>query len=327
MKQFILFLGGPKCGSSAIQGFLFFNRHKLMRRNQIIYIDKEFGRNQTLSVSHSHMLRNLKNITREEMRSLMNKLSSSMSDAESCVFASEGLCSLKNCAHYAELFATASDFFNVKIIIYVRNQVNFIHSAWKQWGIKLEMYDIDDYIAYCIKNDIGNWFNIINAYKQIPDSEIFVRPFHRKILKNKDIVDDFCELLSITNSLPYLSKSNKNVNISLDDFSMHIAINACLLNNVKTIDFIHYLKKKQNTPLNKLNFLINSSNSQLIHNYYSKFNDIMAKNYSNGLETIFSYSHQNIPESTKFDPIDCIERVAWIDKSFKDYTKLKNKVS
>ncbi len=315
MKKLILFLGGPKCGSSAIQGLLFFNRARLFKLNQLIYVDKNFGRDINLATSHSRMLSKLQSTDYSDMCVIFRNLSLSMSEGESCIFATEGLCKLNYIDHYANLFSGASKYFSsIEIIIYVRNQVEFIHSAWKQWGIKHKVYDMNDYVGHCLKKDFGNWLRIIDAYKKIPKSNIIVRPFQGILFKDKNIVNDFMSQINISNSFIEQNPQH-NVNISLDDFTMNACINACRIHGIEPLKLIKYIKKEFNIPPMKLDYLMDSKISSMISAHFASSNTELVSKYGEDLEAIFSGQYLKNYDGAKFNPKDCLERYEIVQKA------------
>ena len=190
--EVVLHIGGQKCGSSALQGYLFFGRYGLAKYG-IRYLDDELGDDLAKAKSHSNLLPRLRQKGAESWVRDRLALLDWADPSKRYVLSSEGFCEIRNVESYASALAPLGDFARVHIVLYVRSQVELIYSGWQQWGSHLSF---SDWVESALKRDFANWNRIFSAWRQaLPDANFSVRIFSRDRFPDGDLVADFRQLL------------------------------------------------------------------------------------------------------------------------------------
>lgn len=95
----------------------------------------------------------------------------------------------------------------IKIVIYVRDPVGFAASSFQQ-RIKDGSAEIPEVIRPGYENRIGKFVDLVGA------ENIIVRIFSRDLLKNGNVVDDFCDIADI--DMPQANAANANESLSME---------------------------------------------------------------------------------------------------------------
>ncbi|HFU75912.1 MAG TPA: hypothetical protein ENK66_06665 [Arcobacter sp.] len=175
-KQLFIHVGMPKCGSSAIQSLL--SSHDFCQTNDdIVYISIDrFGSliygdklvhqatksifNYSASVDISHLL----NLEEEIQQDIINNLELLSKDYKTIVLSNEGwgLRPYEVDKFFKNIFDNT--LFEVNIIGFIRPQVEWINSAWWQWGVWTE-HSIDYWLEHVIKE--ASWFKYIEVWNSL----------------------------------------------------------------------------------------------------------------------------------------------------------------
>ncbi len=275
-QKFIIHIGGQKCGSSAIQGYLYFNRFNLLKKG-LIYLDEDFGIDQNKCCSHNHMLSKVRN---ETLDSLDKKfyLLSKLAKNKTCIFTSEGLCTISHLKEYARKFSLLKKYFDVKIIFYIRNQVEVHYSGWQQWGIQQDL-NFKEWCNQAILDNRANWGIVAKVWLEYFDKESFItKVYHLNNLKNKDIVGDFIDISGI----PYVeSRISNKANYSFSDAAIISIMKVVKNKNLNLSEVISFLKKTPPTFLKgkKENLVLTSELANSISEYYKPYNIELIKKF------------------------------------------------
>src|SRR5262245_9046403 len=120
----------------------------------------------------------------------------------------------------ADLFAGIDSQCDVSVVFYLRPQLQWIPSAWKQWGLKTGA-SLSDFVAQCIdtctpafKRDIENWTSTL------PAANIHVRFLIPELLAGENPAQDFFNLLGLSEK-QYAFESEAR-NPSLDVSVLHV---------------------------------------------------------------------------------------------------------
>ncbi len=95
---------------------------------------------------------------------------------------------------FEKLFEELTHRFDIKILLYVRRQDDFLASSWQQWDIKLG----GSLLAWMIWNIRvrGNWYAVIEPWATaLGDDRITARVYDRDRLIMGDVFLDFCDVL------------------------------------------------------------------------------------------------------------------------------------
>ncbi len=272
--KFILHIGGPKSGSSAIQRYLFFNRYKLEKAG-FLYIDKNFEVNQNECISHNHMLDSLLRISYDDLKSKFKKLSKNQQD-KTFLFSSEGLCRIKNQEEFSKKFSLLKEFFDVKIILYIRNQGEFIYSGYQQWGVPKNL-SFEDWVEIALMENRANWYKIVLAWNKYFDFNDFrVKVYHPDNLLNGDIIDDFIKLTGI----PCIKNKVPNkANYTFPDASVKLLMSYTKYKNIEIENLLLNLKKQppEFLMVKKENLYFSEQLQKRVYDYYQEDNNYLFK--------------------------------------------------
>lgn len=215
-KRLVIHGGFAKCGSSAIQTALINNIDQL-RDNGIFMFDEHLK------------LRSEKNnfelpiwtlqAANESRQCLTDRLVDELNLREE---ATTGLISSENLDDpaAASIFEGLDKKVDVEIILYVRPQIDWIPSAWKQWGMK-DGHSLTDFVIGCMKLGLPSYQKTINSWLQtLPSANIQVRFLIPDMLFNRDPARDFFHTAGLGGD--HYSFTNSTRNTSFDYSILHI---------------------------------------------------------------------------------------------------------
>lgn len=114
-------------------------------------------------------------------------------EASTLVLSAENLC---NPMGFEKVFATVRDRFDVRIVMYVRRQDDFLESAWQQWEVK-RGGSLLAWMIHCIGIH-GNWLEILTPWADtFGDDHTVARVYDRRRLAGGDVFTDFCAVLGV----------------------------------------------------------------------------------------------------------------------------------
>ncbi len=197
MHKLYIHIGAGKCGSTAIQHFLWRNVAKLAERGVLIPSAKlthdgnEFG-NQIWFFQH------LLNMEPQDAQDIVHKRLKVLREymgrngLHTMVLSAENL---SNPVGFETLFARCDDLFDVNIVLYIRRQDDFLLSAWQQWGVKIS----DSFDAWLLDDSYfqgrslwADWHSYLQPWEKIFGQEkIVLRRFVKEKLIGGDVVKDF----------------------------------------------------------------------------------------------------------------------------------------
>jgi len=219
MHKLYIHIGAGKCGSSAIQQFLRWNTPTLTESGILIpstelsFDGNEFC-NQTWFFQHllKREPREAWSVVQKRLKTLKDHMEKS--GLHTVIISAENLC---NPAGFEKLFFECDDFFDVKIVFYIRRQDDFLLSAWQQWGLKIS----DSFDTWMSKNPNkclwGDWHHYLLPWEEMFGREnVVLRRYARNKLIGGDVVKDFfvsCGLSSegITIDKPLANRSLNDI--------------------------------------------------------------------------------------------------------------------
>lgn len=114
-------------------------------------------------------------------------------NASTIVLSAENLC---NPMGFQNIFRKLCNRFDMRIVMYVRRQDDFLESAWQQWEVK-RGGSLLAWVINCIGIH-GNWWNILAPWADAFGNErTVVRIFDRRRLVGGDVFKDFCDVLGV----------------------------------------------------------------------------------------------------------------------------------
>jgi len=194
--RIVIHAGFAKCGSSSIQGTLFQNLKRL-RENGIFLFDKN------LRVANDYSTLGTPLWVLEEAKRKQEALSQRLSGEITAVAGANARCigvlSAENLADpkIAELFSGLDQDIEVRVVFYWRPQLQWIPSAWQQWGLKTGM-PFGKFVSECIAIRRPSYRVSIEKWKTVlPAAETHVRLLIGELLHGGNPAHDFFNLLGL----------------------------------------------------------------------------------------------------------------------------------
>jgi hypothetical protein len=219
-SRLLIHAGFAKCGSASIRTALFQNFRKLQKDNVFVF-DKDLRIARTAADLIGTAIWSV-----EQARKRSEKLAQRLGEQIAAVSNRKGnhvaILSAENLANpgMAELFTGLDNRFDVDVVFYLRPQLQWIPSAWKQWGLKMGAL-LSDFVAQCIntrrptfRRDIESWKSTLSA------ANIHVRFFVPELLVGGNPAQDFFNLLGVSEK-QYAFESEAR-NPSLDVSVLHV---------------------------------------------------------------------------------------------------------
>lgn len=213
----ILHIGGSKCGSSAIQAYLRQNAGPLgtagiaVPGERLDFVSPVLGEQiwffEDMAASPDCLVARIQAVI-------------DGAEAQGChtlIISAENIC---NHPALAEPVSRALLGHEIKVLLYVRRQDDFLISGWQQWFLK--KYDtVEAYLEDRV-GKVACWHRMVLPWAEVlGDGAIHVRPFVREALKNRDVVDDFCAIAELDQT--GLSRLSRPANPSFDESVARLA--------------------------------------------------------------------------------------------------------
>ncbi len=196
--RIIIHAGFAKCGSASIRTALFNNFRKL-RQDNVFVFDKDLRIARTATDLIGTPIWFL-----ERARQKSENLTQSVGKEISAVSRHTGdyvaILSAENLANpgMAELFAGLDNHLDMHVVFYLRPQLQWIPSAWKQWGLKTGV-PLSDFVSRCIDNHTPTFKQGIETWKAaLPIAKIHVRFLIPELLAGGNPPQDFFNMLGLS---------------------------------------------------------------------------------------------------------------------------------
>jgi hypothetical protein len=217
--RIIIHAGFAKCGSSSIQAALFHNFARLQKDGVSV-----FGKE--LRIAHTSADLGVPLWFLEHAKEKREPLAQKLSDEIASVMKPNGngarILSAENLARpdMAPLFAGLDRQLDVSVIFYVRPQLEWIPSAWKQWDLKRGM-SLSDFVSHCIRIRRPPFKLGIETWRRVlPTARIHVRFLIPELLIGGNPVQDFFDLAGLPRHKYDIKKEPRNP--SLDFSILHV---------------------------------------------------------------------------------------------------------
>lgn len=271
MIDAIIHIGLGKCGSSALQSALskkpiqnlVNSKYKHIRYVSIDKLGNLYeGRSLTERAMRSSYgysatcsagaMINFSNETFIEIKSKLLQLSNNNKDL--IILSSEGWSIQANMFRDNDILKKIG--INAHIVCYVRNPVEWINSAWWQWGA-WSGNSLDEYVTWAIDKRVSNWSGVLNQWK----SYVGIKNMTVRILPN-DIIKDFYDFVK-SDELIENSRSNSSLSGEiLRFFQLHTELRPSPHNSA--IDFILSDTLNLDKTFSKTPWILNESNIKKI---------------------------------------------------------------
>src|SRR5437762_7590569 len=219
-SRLLIHAGFAKCGSASIRTALFQNFRKLQKDNVFVF-DKDLRIARTAADLIGTPIWSLEQ-ARKHSENLTRRLSAEMVPHLTRKRDHLAILSAENLANpgMADLFAGLDSQCDVSVIFYLRPQLQWIPSAWKQWGLKTGS-SLSDFVAQCIDTDTPAFRRDIESWKSaLPSANIHVRFFIPELLAGGNPAQDFFCLLGLSEKDYKLESEARNP--SLDVSVLHV---------------------------------------------------------------------------------------------------------
>ena len=219
-SRLLIHAGFAKCGSASIRTSIFQNFRRLQKDNVFVF-DKDLKIARTAADLIGTPIWSLEQ-ARKQSENLVAKLSRELAPLVKRKGDHLAILSAENLANpgMADLFAGLDSQYDVSVIFYLRPQLQWIPSAWKQWGLKTGS-SLSDFVAQCIdtrtpafKRDIESWKS------RLPAANIHVRFLIPELLAGGNPAQDFFNLLGVSEKGYEFESEARNP--SLDVSVLHV---------------------------------------------------------------------------------------------------------
>jgi hypothetical protein len=219
-SRLIIHTGFAKCGSASIRTALFQNFRKLQKHNVFV-----FDKHLTIARTAEDLI-GTPIWTIEQAKTKSEKLMGRISDAIATLSSKKRdhvvILSAENLANpgMAELFAGLDMQFEVSVVFYLRPQLQWIPSAWKQWGLK-EGVSLSDFVCQCVDSHRPSFNASIESWKSaLPAAQIHVRFLIPELQTGGNSAQDFFHLLRVSQANFEIEDEPRNP--SLDVSVLHV---------------------------------------------------------------------------------------------------------
>ncbi|WP_203291062.1 hypothetical protein [Maricaulis parjimensis] len=211
--KLLLHIGHSKCGSTTIQRTLLANQDQLKEQKVFLY-----GRD--LSSSREGSVKGMPNAVlndAEHWKTAAEQVASVVEQAgenDTYILSAEILCQPRMAGFVAHL----TEYFDSRIIHYIRPQTDWCYSAWKQWQVKRGL-KLQEWVDHCSGNHLPAFWQAWENYRDTgftPDS-YSMRILNRAFLHEGDLIADFCQWAGLdpTGWTRPVEQSNPNVDHAL----------------------------------------------------------------------------------------------------------------
>lgn len=218
--RIIIHAGFAKCGSASIRTALFQNFSKLQKHNIFVF-DKDLKIARTAANLIGTPIWSLEQ-ARKHSENLAKKLSAEIAPLLKRKPDHLTILSAENLANpgMANLFVGIDSQCDVSVIFYLRPQLQWIPSAWKQWGLKTGA-SLSDFAAQCVETRKPAFRRDIESWKvTLPAANIHVRFLIPKLLAGGNPAQDFFNLLGLSEKQYEFESEVRNP--SLDVSVLHV---------------------------------------------------------------------------------------------------------
>jgi hypothetical protein len=219
-SRLIIHAGFAKCGNASIRAALFQNFRKLQKHNVFV-----FDKNLRIARSPEDLVgTSIWSVerARKKTENLTQRLAHEMAAISRRKADYVAILSAENLANpgMAELFAGLDSQFEVCVIFFVRPQLQWIPSAWKQWGLKTGV-PLSDFVSQCIEVRRPPFRAGIQSWKSaFPAATMHVRFLIPELLTDGNPAQDFFHLLGLSRAEYEIESEVRNP--SLDVSVLHV---------------------------------------------------------------------------------------------------------
>jgi hypothetical protein len=219
-SRVVIHAGFAKCGSASIRYALLQNFRKLQKHNVSV-----FDKNLRIARTPADLV-GTPIWTIAEAKKKSENLTQRLSDEITAVARRKpdhiAVLSAENLTNpgMAQLFVGLDGQFEVSVIFYVRPQLQWIPSAWKQWGLKKGV-SLSDFVSQCVDAHRPSFRLGIQSWESaLPAAGVHVRFLIPELLKGGNLAEDFFNVIKLPEDNYDLQNEPRNP--SLDVSILHV---------------------------------------------------------------------------------------------------------
>jgi hypothetical protein len=219
-SRVVIHAGFAKCGSASIRYALLQNFRKLQKHNISV-----FDKNLRIARTPADLV-GTPIWTIAEAKKKSENLTQRLSDEITAVARRKpdhiAVLSAENLTNpgMAQLFVELDSQFKVSVIFYVRPQLQWIPSAWKQWGLKKGV-SLSDFVSQCVDVHRPSFRLGIQSWESaLPAAGVHVRFLIPELLKGGNLAEDFFNVIKLPEDNYDLQNEPRNP--SLDVSILHV---------------------------------------------------------------------------------------------------------
>jgi hypothetical protein len=219
-SRLLIHAGFAKCGSASIRTALFQNFRKLQKDNVFVF-DKDLRIARTTADLIGTPIWCFEQ-ARKHSENLTRRLSAEIAPRLKRKGQHLAILSAENLANpgMADLLAGLDSQCDVSVVFYLRPQLQWIPSAWKQWGLKMGA-SLSDFVAQCVDTRTPAFKRDIESWKStLPAANIHVRFLIPELLAGSNPAHDFFNLLGLSEKGYEFESEARNP--SLDVSVLHV---------------------------------------------------------------------------------------------------------
>jgi hypothetical protein len=297
--RIIIHAGFAKCGSASIRAALFQNFRELQRQNVLVF-DKNLKIARTADDLVGTPIWALKD-AKKKSENLARKLSDEITAVVRRKTDHLAILSAENLATpgMAQLFAGLDSHFEVRVIFYLRPQLQWIPSAWKQWGLKKGI-PLTDFVSQCIDARRPSFTLGIDTWKSaLPAAGIHVRFLIHELLNCGNPAQDFFHLLDLPKERFHLENEPRNP--SLDVSILHVlSKNPHLFSGVHDNSLMLALTRALSKEFRSKNIqMLSPEQEARIEECFRDENLRLLKIYCNGIDVDRIYEAHFMPQKAE----------------------------
>jgi hypothetical protein len=220
VKRIVIHAGFGKCGNASIRAALFQNFRKLQKHNVLIF-DKDLRIARSAANLVGTPIWSVER-ARKKAENLTQRLGSELAAVSRRKADYVAILSAENLSNpgMAELCTGLDSQFEVCVVFYVRPQLQWIPSAWKQWGLKTGI-PLGDFVSQCVEAHRPSFRSGIESWESaLPAAKLHVRFLVPELLRGGNPAQDFFHLLGL--SQDEYDFENDPRNPSLDFSVLHV---------------------------------------------------------------------------------------------------------
>jgi hypothetical protein len=219
-QRLIIHAGFAKCGTASIRAALLQNFWKLQKEDVFVF-DKDLRIARTAADLVGTPIWILER-AREKRENPTQQLGDEIASVSTRKAGHLAILSAENLANpgMAELFAGIDKRFEVWVVFYVRPQLEWIPSAWKQWGLKTGV-PLSNFVSQCLDAHRPSFRLGIESWKNaLPAAKLHVRFLIPELQSGGNPARDFLHLAGLSKDDYDIEKEARNP--SLDVSVLHL---------------------------------------------------------------------------------------------------------